>query len=203
MNKEKKKSALTYFQYFEFSPLKEAKYNILMVYLHGSGERGSDLDDLFHDYSLVSLLGNGLEVDYRIICPQCRAGEEWNIELLETFIDEVRTADENLIVTGFSMGATAVWKLGHRNKINIKAIVPIAGSCELTDIGKLKDIAVFAVYGESDKRLFRSNVKTFIDDIVKAGGNTKLSILANQDHHIGSIAYSFGGVCGWIDTLFL
>ena len=105
----------------------------VILFLHGSGERGSD-----NLRQLALGLGPSLE-HYRsrykaiVVLPQCRFGEEWYGEeeqqalaALEQSIREFRGDPKRVYLTGVSMGGAGVWYMArHRKKF--AAIVPVCG----------------------------------------------------------------------------
>jgi predicted peptidase len=105
----------------------------VVLFLHGSGERG---DDNLRQVSLG--LGPALERDGDrwkavVVFPQCHFGDEWYGEeeqqalaALEQSIREFRGDRKRVYLTGVSMGGAGVWYMArHRKKF--AAIVPIAG----------------------------------------------------------------------------
>ena len=105
----------------------------VILFLHGSGERG---DDNLRQLSLG--LGPALERygdRYRavVVFPQCRFGDEWYGEeeqqalaALEASIREFHGDRRRVYLTGVSMGGAGVWYTA-RNPKKFAAIVPIAG----------------------------------------------------------------------------
>jgi len=105
----------------------------VVLFLHGSGERG---DDNLRQLSLG--LGPALERygdrwKAVVVFPQCHFGEEWYGEeeqqalaALEQSIREFRGDRKRVYLTGVSLGGAGVWYMArHRKKF--AAIVPIAG----------------------------------------------------------------------------
>jgi predicted peptidase len=105
----------------------------VVLYLHGSGERGDDN---------LRPLANGLppllqkyQGRYRciVVIPQCRYGHEWygDMELqvlaaLEQTIKEFNGDRDRIYLTGVSMGGAGAWYMArHRNKF--AAVVPVCG----------------------------------------------------------------------------
>lgn len=105
----------------------------VILYLHGSGERGDDN---------LRQLTNGLPVAlgryqerYRsvVVIPQARFGQEWYGEMelqalaaLEQSIREFKGDRHRVYLTGMSMGGAGAWYMArHRNKF--AAVVPVCG----------------------------------------------------------------------------
>ena len=105
----------------------------VVLYLHGSDERGDDgvrplatglppvLEKLGQRYRCV------------VVIPQCAYGHEWYGDMeqmalvaLEQTILEFHGDRRRVSVTGISMGGTGAWYLG-RHRRRFAAIIPIAG----------------------------------------------------------------------------
>ncbi len=105
----------------------------VILYLHGSGERGDDN---------VAQLTNGLPDALRefgsrfpsiVVIPQCRDGFEWYgametvaLTALDASIAEFHGDARHVVVTGISMGGAGAWfmaRLPHR----FVAVVPVSG----------------------------------------------------------------------------
>src|SRR5579883_2935257 len=86
----------------------------LLLFLHGSGERGDDL-------ALVKLHGplkeieRGLDLPAIVVAPKCPAEQDWDIAVLDALLTDVasqRRADlDRVMVTGLSRGGRATWRL--------------------------------------------------------------------------------------------
>jgi predicted peptidase len=105
----------------------------VVLYLHGSGERGDDN---------IRQLTNGLPVALQryqtryhcvVVIPQCRFGQEWYGEMeqqalaaIDKSVKEFRGDSRRVYLTGVSMGGAGAWYLArHRNRF--AAIVPVCG----------------------------------------------------------------------------
>ena len=101
----------------------------LIIFLHGSGEKGIDLEKVKIHGPLKYLKNH--ELDSYILAPQCPENEYWNAEVLYQLIlkiEKENNVDSNRIyLTGLSMGAWGVWNLAFAHPEKFAALVPIAG----------------------------------------------------------------------------
>src|SRR5580765_4212753 len=78
----------------------------LILFLHGSGERGDDLE-LVKKHGPPKLVAAGKEFPFIIVSPQCPPNDWWSPELLDALLDEVEQKyavdKDRLYVTGLSM----------------------------------------------------------------------------------------------------
>ena len=79
----------------------------LLLFLHGAGERGDDLE-LVKVHGPPKMIAQGEDFPFVVISPQCPKGEIWSIETLHALIIEVvethRIDTSRIYVTGLSMG---------------------------------------------------------------------------------------------------
>ena len=101
----------------------------LIVFLHGSGEKGNDLEKVKINGPLKYVKNH--ELDSYILAPQCPENDYWNAEVLYQLILKIErenNVDSNRIyLTGLSMGAWGVWNLAFAHPEKFAALVAIAG----------------------------------------------------------------------------
>jgi predicted peptidase len=105
----------------------------VILYLHGSGEQGSD-----NLLQINTGLGPAVErfgERYKaiVIFPQCEPGQEWYGEMelmamaeLDAAIREFHGDRRRIYLTGISMGGAGVWYMARHNRM-FAAVVPVAG----------------------------------------------------------------------------
>ena len=86
----------------------------LMLFLHGSGERGNDLD-LVKQNGPPKLIAAGKEFPFIVVSPQCPDGQWWEPLELATLLDEIvqkyKVDRDRIYLTGLSMGGYGTWSL--------------------------------------------------------------------------------------------
>lgn len=105
----------------------------VILYLHGSGERGDD-NNLQLSVGLAPALERfGDRYKAVVVFPQCRIDREWYGDMetqalaaLEKTIGEFRGDRHRIYVTGISMGGTGAWFLARRQQ-RFAAVVPVCG----------------------------------------------------------------------------
>jgi predicted peptidase len=105
----------------------------VILFLHGSGERGDDnLSQLTVGLPLV-LSGDPVRYPAIVVLPQCASNQEWYGEMegqalaaLEASIEEFHGDRTRVYLTGISMGGAGVWYFA-RHPQRWAALVPIAG----------------------------------------------------------------------------
>jgi predicted peptidase len=86
----------------------------LLMFLHGSGERGDDLE-LVKTHGPPKLIAAGKEFPFIVVSPQCRKDRRWEpIELtalLDDLSNKYKVDQDRICVTGLSMGGFGSWQL--------------------------------------------------------------------------------------------
>ena len=95
-----------------------------ILFLHGSGERGSDLSFLARNGPPHVAATRGLP--FVVIAPQLPAGETWSADALLALLDRLQGAlridTTRVYLTGLSMGGYGTWSVGLKNPQRFAAI---------------------------------------------------------------------------------
>ena len=132
----------------------------LILFLHGSGERGSDLEILKRQ-PLPKTVEEQKDFPFIVLSPQLPlAMGNWSdlIDPVKALLDQIQTAysvdTQRLYLTGLSLGGFGAWELALRYPRCFAAMVPIAGGYRLQshaipeNICDLKDLPVW-VHGRA------------------------------------------------------
>ena len=79
---------LKYLLYLPKDYKKTGKPTPLMLFLHGMGERGDNLDDIKKN-GPPKLIESGKKFPFIVVSPQCPGTEWWNIDKLKNLLDDV------------------------------------------------------------------------------------------------------------------
>ena len=123
----------------------------LILFLHGAGERGDDLNlvAVHGPPKLVSKQPRArkgetaeqkaarleaidlLKKNFIVVSPQCAKGDHWHANELSALLDRIekehRVDANRIYLTGLSMGGYGSWELGVRHHERFAAIAPICG----------------------------------------------------------------------------
>ena len=126
------KKSLGYYVYFP----KDVKENMpVLVYLHGIGERGDNLDNV-EKYALPKYM-NRFDIPYIVIAPQCQESNFWDYHLrdvekiLKIEYDKFKFDKKNIFILGSSMGAYGAWNYLMQRPNLFKGIISVAGGIML------------------------------------------------------------------------
>ena len=192
-----------YIQYLPKNFDKCEKYP-LVVFLHGAGERGSNLDDIaMHGY-LQYVKEQGAEYPFIIIAPQCPDDKYWGCftESLLSFLDwicESLPVDKSRVyLTGLSMGGTGTYMLAMAAPEKFAAIAPVCGSGVCWYSGALKNVPTYIFHGDCDTVVPIYESITMLRNINLCGGNAKMQIFHGVGHNAWDFAYKGDKLYKWL-----
>lgn len=175
----------------------------LMLFLHGAGERGSDLNKV-KVHGPPKLIEQGKDLPFIVVSPQCPAGTWWTEQLdaLTALLDDVQTryaVDVNRVyLTGLSMGGFGSWALGCRYPNRFAAIVPICGGGEWFLAERLKNVPVWAFHGAKDSVVPLRQSQEMVDALKRAGGNVQLTVYPEANHDSWTETYNNPKLYEWL-----
>jgi len=156
----------------------------LLLFLHGSGERGEDVQVVKTHGPFKKLQAD--RIPMIIVAPQCPKGEWWTPEVLSGLLSEVEkkySVDPSRVyLTGLSMGGYGAWSLAAYEPERFAAVAPICGGGEPADARKLVGIPVWAFHGNKDTAVELTKGQAMIDGLKDAGGDPKFTIYEGVGH---------------------
>ena len=199
-----KKASMSYWLYLPANAAAKDVKLPFVLFLHGSGERGTDLAQV-KKHGPPSLVGTGKNKDMEgciIVSPQCPDKQWWDAKLLKLLCDDIvktQPVDPNrLYVTGLSMGGFGTWSLLAENPDFFAAGVPICGGGKPETAEKFKHVPVWAFHGAKDSAVPVKGSEEMIAALEKAGGKPKLTIYPDEDHASWVPAYNDPALWTWL-----
>lgn len=181
----------------------------LVVFLHGAGERGSELSKVAV-HGPPKLAAAGQKFPFILVSPQCPSGQVWNEEAVISFVDSLirlHAVDTNRVyLTGLSMGGYGTWAVGLRHPDRFAALAPVCGGGRALDAivrdnraDELKAMPVWAFHGDKDNVVPLSESQTMVDAL-KRGGNklAKLTVYPGVGHDSWTETYNNPEFFTWL-----
>jgi predicted peptidase len=193
----------------------------ILLFLHGSGERGDDVwgaakhgpPKLLHGKELLASERTAADLlarNFIVVSPQCPPNKWWDAEAVLAVLDEVLTthsADRDRIyLTGMSMGGYGTWTLGMAHPDLFAAIAPICGGGEfatpfMSSIHKrshLQSLGVWAFHGANDTAVPVTESQRMIEMLEHMGSrNAKLTIYPDALHDSWTETYANPELYKW------
>jgi predicted peptidase len=173
----------------------------LIIFLHGSGECGSDLGKVAR-HGLPKVAATQPDFPFILIAPQLPTFKEWwSPESLDAVLDAALanySVDANRVyMTGLSLGAYGVWDWACHRPDAFAAIVPIAGEGNDDWAGELKNVPVWAFHGAKDPAVSLAEEQRMVDAVNKQGGHAKLTVYPDLGHNAWDRAYADPALFDW------
>ena len=157
----------------------------LVMFLHGAGERGDDIE-LLKVHGPPKIVAQGEHFPFILVSPQCPKYEGWSIDYLNALLDEVsgqyRVDKDRIYVTGLSMGGYGAWLLAETFPDRFAAIAPICGGGNPARVHRLKDLPIWVFHGARDETVPLERSQVMVDSLKAAGSQVKFTIYPEAGH---------------------
>ena len=173
----------------------------LLVFLHGSGERGEDLAKV-EVHGPQKYLRGRADSPFLIVIPQCPDRERWQPAMLEGLLEEVlkgyRVDEDRVYLTGLSLGGYGTWDWAMASPGRFAAVVPICGRGDATDAGRIADVPTWVFHGDADDAVPVRASYDMIDALAKANGRVRWTIYPGVGHDSWTRTYEDPEVYAWL-----
>ncbi|MEZ6064501.1 MAG: prolyl oligopeptidase family serine peptidase [Planctomycetaceae bacterium] len=173
----------------------------LLVFLHGSGERGNNLQKV-KVHGPPKLVEQGRDFPMIIVSPQCPADKWWDVRELTALIDAVSTEQkvdpDRIYVTGLSMGGYGTWELASAIPDRLAAIVPICGGGTPYRTRRFAKLPVWAFHGAKDSAVPLKATEDMIAALRQNGGDPKLTVYPEANHDSWTETYNNPELYTWL-----
>ena len=173
----------------------------LLLFLHGAGERGVDLERV-KTHGPPKLIAGGKDFPFIVVSPQCPKDRWWEPVELVSLLDEVgekyNVDSDRIYVTGLSMGGFGAWRLAFHAPDKIAAIAPICGGGETYWARRFAHLPVWAFHGAKDTGVPPQRSRGMVDALKKSGGAPKLTIYPEAGHDSWTETYDNPKFYEWL-----
>lgn len=173
----------------------------LLLFLHGSGEKGNDLEKV-KIHGPPKLIAAGKEFPFIVVSPQCPSGRSWQAHELNALLDEIvehhKVDQDRIYVTGLSMGGFGTWSLASFSPNRFAAIVPICGGGDPKMVRRIARIAVWVFHGAKDKAVPIEFSEEMVEALKKENANVKFTVYPEAEHDSWTEAYNDPQLYTWL-----
>lgn len=173
----------------------------LLLFLHGAGERGADLE-LVKKHGPPKIVETNRDFPFIVVSPQCPSNERWHPAVLLQLIDHVvanyRVDQQRIYVTGLSMGGFGTWALCTTAPERFAAAVPICGGGKSSEANRLKDLPLWVFHGAHDQIVLLHHSEEMVRAIKSAGGTVKFTVYPEGGHDSWTETYANPSVYDWL-----
>jgi predicted peptidase len=205
-----------------------AKKYPLILFLHGSGERGNDNEaQLVHGSKLF--LNDSIRKKYPaiVIFPQCPANSFWsNVDiktnekgerdfkfqtggkptvamdllqqLVKNIIKDYKIQKKQIYVGGLSMGGMGTFEIVSRNPKMFAAAFPICGGADIAAAPKFKKVNWWVFHGAKDDVVLPKYSQQIVDALQKINAHVKFTLYPEANHNSWDSAFAEPDLLQWL-----
>ena len=173
----------------------------LLLFLHGAGERGNNLD-IVGVHGPLKERRQGQDLPFVIVAPQVPAGGRWTVgrvaAAMDTAIETYRIDTDRVYVTGLSMGGYGTWEVIERMPERFAAAVPICGGGNPIGLSAAREVPVWNFHGAMDRVVPIGASVVMVDRLRAAGGDVRFTVYPDAGHDAWSETYANPEVYAWL-----
>ncbi|MEZ5012291.1 MAG: prolyl oligopeptidase family serine peptidase [Bacteroidales bacterium] len=173
----------------------------LVVFLHGAGERGSDIEKV-KVHGPPKLVEMGEKFPFILVSPQCPEGEWWSagvvIDLVRKISSTYRVDPSRIYLTGLSMGGFATWESAARYPGVFAAIAPICGGGDPAMVHSLVNVPVWNFHGAKDPVVPIQRSEDMVNALKEAGGDVRFTVYPEAGHDSWTETYNNPELYKWL-----
>lgn len=190
--------------YMQYLPLELSAKTPVLVFLHGTGEIGTDVNLTMVHGPWKYSRAHPTEAPFIILAPQLTEKVEWNPATLDEWLDQALKGlpvdRSRLYLTGMSRGGRGTWNWAIAYPKRFAAIVPVAGDSLYRDACALKDVPVWAFHGAKDDLVLYQPEEQFADAVRACGGEVNYTLYPDGNHNSWDAAYTHPSLYKWLLT---
>lgn len=173
----------------------------LMIFLHGSGERGNNLE-LVKKHGPPKLASEGKQFPFILIAPQCAENDWWQAAQIKLILDDVlkkyRVNKDRIFITGQNMGGYGTWDFATLYPEIPAAIIPICGGGDPDKACNFKDVPTRVFHGADDKSVPLFKSEEMVKALERCGADVKLTVYPNTGHDSWTATYLNPKMYEWL-----
>lgn len=189
----------------------------LVIFLHGSGERGSDNEaQLKNGVFAFCEPSNWEKHPCFMLVPQCPEASQWAvygrefmenptasmrllIHLIEKTIAENPAIDpKRVYITGLSMGGFGTFDILSRRPDLFAAAMPLCGGGDPTQVAKFSKTPIWVFHGVRDEAVMLERSRIMVKALQAAKSNVKFTEYQTLGHAVWQETYYNPAVLDWL-----
>ena len=177
----------------------------VVMFLHGSGERGDDGIACAQVGLGPAILNRPGGWPMIAIFPQAK--DTWEggsrdslaaVEALDEVVKHYKTDPSRIYLTGLSMGGKGSWDLAAKEKDRFAAVVPICGSAHTGSLINLTKIPIWGFVGDADGDPLHIGMRITVEVLRSLGANPRYTEYRGVGHNSWDRAYHDPALLDWL-----
>ena len=192
------------YQYLRYMPKNydpKGEKSPVLVFLHGSGERGNDIN-LVKVHGPPKLVENGHDLPFIVISPQLEDDEMWDNDRLDATLKAAVSGTNydpsRIYITGLSRGGAGTWNWAIAHPDKFAAIVPVAAWSNAGFACNLKNVPIWLFHGLKDDVVSPIHSQDMEKWINECGGHVKATYYPDANHDSWTATYDNPEVYDWM-----
>lgn len=173
----------------------------LVVYLHGAGARGSNLELVRREWP-PGQITLGKQFDFILLSPQCPADSWWAPELVAALTEYISNSlsveRDRVYLTGYSMGGNGTWATAIHDPSRFAAIAPLCARSDVGQAERLKNTPIWAFHGDKDDVMPIKAAQEMVDAVKDCGGHVMFTVFPGVGHGISGMTYQNERFFEWL-----
>lgn len=202
----------------------------LLLYLHGSGERGNDnkrqIADVDQSYLIRRIINDEpLRENFIIVAPQCPGDDKWvnyqdhlpgtyvlnetpqtqSSKLVMSLLQKELTVSysvdpDRIYVSGISMGGFGTWDLLCRYPDYFAAAIPVCGGLDVTCAETIKHIPIWTFHSDDDTIVLPVGTQSMVQALQDMGSDITYTKTDPWGHGAWTPAYQEAELLAWLTS---
>lgn len=172
----------------------------LMIFLHGSGERGDDISRV-KVHGPPKIADGNSDFPFILISPLLPQDQDWDLAKLNAILDRALATlpvdPSRVYLTGLSRGGHASWRWAAAEPGKFAAVAPVAGRGDPATACAMKAKPVWAFHGDRDDVVIPEGSFAMVRAIRACGGKPRLTIYPDLGHNAWDPAYDDPALYLW------
>ncbi|NQX41189.1 prolyl oligopeptidase family serine peptidase [Pedobacter steynii] len=173
----------------------------LVLFLHGSGERGNDLEKVKIN-GLPKLVEAGRKFPFILVSPQAHAGEGWEskdlMRLMRSLQKKYRIDEDRLYLTGLSMGGFGSWDMAIKYPGLFAAVIPVCGGGDSSKVWLMRNTPTWAFHGAKDDAVPLKASQEMVEALRHHNPAVKFTVYPDAGHDSWTAAYNTDSLYTWM-----
>lgn len=191
--------------YLEYFPDEKKEKTALLVFLHGAGERGDDLEKIIAHGPIKEMISGNIRNDFIIIAPQCEEGKMWwdyaerLYAWVSSYVQNPWVDKSRVYLTGLSMGGYGTWALAMAHPELFAAVLPICGGGIAWNARTLYNTPVWAFHCVGDDCVACRETIDMVEGVKKfSKKDVRITIYPECSHDAWTKTYRNQEVYDWL-----
>jgi len=196
------------YQYLLFTPTNKKEVNKkgefpLIVFLHGAGERGEDLQKV-KVHGPPKIVEENPDFPFMVLSPLCPEGSWWKAPSVDLLVERIsakhKVDQDRIYLTGLSMGGYGTWDAAIFNPQRYAAIAPICGGKDENVFlaPTIRALPTWAFHGAMDTVVPIEATSDIVRALKRAGGNVQYTIYPMAGHDSWTETYANEKLYQWM-----